>query len=145
MGVGLLGLRLPPALLMLMLPLLPRNCHRFEARQLPEVVSRGPPEQQQRQQHAADAPHTQRQREQGEREHYTSRYLAADPGVPACDPRLQPSATWTRDFLQQFSQLRRRLHRCGHMPAPPTPPAHAWVGGRAAHACVWLLCGSTGG
>ena len=93
---------------------------RYEARLLPEVVSRGAPQQQQQQQqHAADAPHTQRQqqrREQGEREHYSTRYMAADAGVPACDPCLQPSATWTRDFLQQFAWLRRRLHRCRHKP-----------------------------
>jgi hypothetical protein len=66
----------------------------------------------------ADAPHGQGRDAEAERQqavagrpHRASRYLAADPGVAACDPALVPSATWTRDFLHQFAQLRRRLQR----------------------------------
>lgn len=89
---------------------------RHEARQLPDVVTVPPPG---RQQHAADAPHSQqdeqqqRQQEQVQsRQHYSSRYLEADPGVQACDAALKPSAAWCTDFLVQFAALRRRLQRC---------------------------------
>ncbi|EFN58051.1 expressed protein [Chlorella variabilis] len=94
---------------------------RYEARQLPDVSAAPPPPPAaaaHRQQHAADAPHSQRQdaeRQRQERvqcrEHYSSAYLAADPGVAPCHPSLKPSAAWTRDFLHQFAQLRRRLQR----------------------------------
>lgn len=55
----------------------------------------------------------QRQGPAGPRAQLGSSYLAADAGVQGCDPRCQPSSAWTRDFLQQFARLRRRLQRWG--------------------------------
>ncbi|KAI7839292.1 hypothetical protein COHA_006990 [Chlorella ohadii] len=75
---------------------------RYEAEHLPDVVTAAPPSQQT----AADAPNPQRDQPTS-----FDRFLAADPGVAACDPSLKPSAAWTLDFLRQFSQLRRRLQR----------------------------------
>ena len=106
---------------------------RWEARQLPDVVTVAAAQQQQQQdkehatdqQTAAGAPHSQQERGQGQGQEgreqgrrggirnsrYYAQLLAADESVPACDPSLQPSAAWTRDFLSQFAQLRRRLQR----------------------------------
>lgn len=104
------------------------HCCRYEARQLPAVVTAAAAPQLQQpadQQTAPAAPHSQQPneasaQEQGQgqsgqrqrRQHQSSRYLSSDEGVPSCDPALKPSAAWTRDFLRQFAQLRRRLQRC---------------------------------
>ncbi|KAL4442036.1 hypothetical protein ABPG77_011297 [Micractinium sp. CCAP 211/92] len=101
---------------------------RYEARQLPDVVTAPslPPTASSDQHTAADALHSQQAGGSGQQQHVPhmqrrdaaglhaqlgSSYLAADPGVQDCEPRLKPSSAWTRDFLQQFARLRRRLQR----------------------------------
>lgn len=89
----------------------PPCCRRYEARQLPDVVTASALDPAALLPQQLDDSQQQRQPRRGGGTLAGLPAASSDADVPACPPDMRPSVAWLRAFLQQFAALRRTLQQ----------------------------------